>query len=111
MRTSVTPGSARLRDRAGVGDLGHHLRVRRGRWPGPRLPVRAGEDVLVLQRPQLGVVEDAGAGEEAYALGSFEAEAGAAAWDDVQHELGVLPGVELLGGDPHGHAVGVLGRV
>ena len=42
-----------------------------------------------------GVAEDAGTGEEADALGAFEGEHAAAAGDDVEDDLGVLPVLEL----------------
>lgn len=52
---------------------------------------------LTVQGPCLGVGEDATAGQEAQALGYLEREAGTAAWDDINDELGMRPKLELSG--------------
>ena len=54
--------------------------------------------------------EGPGAAEEPQALRRLQAEPGAAARDHVEHQLGVLPHLELGTRDPHRHAVDAVGQ-
>ncbi len=57
---------------------------------------------MPVELSRLHVGEHAAAGEEAHAFGRFEREAGAAAGDGVDDQLGVRPILELGGTDIEG---------
>ena len=100
-----------VRDGAGVVDLGDHLRVGCGGRSSSRIPVVACEHRLTLERSNFSRVEHPGAGEEPQSLRRIQAEPRTAAGYDVEYELGVASGGELLCRNPHRHAFSILWRI
>ena len=76
----------------------------RRRGPGAPFVVRAGQRRVLRQQLKFGSGEGAAAAEEPDTVGGFQAESSTPARDDVDHQLGVLPGLELRTGDPHRRA-------